>query len=144
MEEEKMERQVEKLPRTDVVIATLYSYHEFGKKEISLSEILESIQKLQDKVPLKYSFSKRFLYSVDLLEDLADLKYKGYIRSYKYRHDLFLPKNFIKLTPLGIGKAKKIKEQLPINFTKMLAQIVSDSIKNYEERWRLWSRSLLL
>ena len=125
----------------EMLLATLCVFSREGKKEISLSELQESIAEFQQHFrPLGYSYSSRFLYSLDVLSDLEDLSYRGYVRHYNYRHDSFLPKRFLTLTPLGKGRGWKILEMLSDDETQSLQNAVMTAIKNYEGRWRLWSR----
>lgn len=125
----------------EILLATLCVFANQGKDEVSLSEFQESIAEFQrESVPLGYSYSSRFLYSLDLLTDLKDLHYGGYIRQYNYRHDSFLPKKFLSLTPLGKGRGWKILEMLSDDERQSLHSVAKTAIKNHESRWRLWSR----
>jgi hypothetical protein len=124
----------------DTLLATLYVFQEQGRKEVSLSEFNECISNLQKHLPLNYSFSERFPFSIDLLSDLRELSYNGYIRHLRYRHDAYLPKTFLVLTQLGKGHAKKILQKLPADVYSNLKVVVANTIKDYKKRWVLWSR----
>jgi len=111
------------------------------KDEVSLAEFQESIAEFQRKFPsLGYAFSERFLLSSDLLSDLKDLDYRGYIRDYHYRLDSLLPKRFLALTALGRGQGNKLLRMLPADVVEDLTNAVKIAMKNYHERWRLWAR----
>jgi len=125
----------------EILLATMCIFSKQGKDEVSLSEFQESIAEFQREcLSLGYSFSSRFLYSLDLLTDLKDLHYGGYIRQYNYRHDSFLPKKFLNLTPLGKGRGWKILGMLSDDEIRSLQNAAKTAIKNHESRWRLWSR----
>jgi len=124
----------------EMLLATLCVFLSQGKEEVSLSEFQESIAEFQREFPLGYPFSERFLLSVDLLSDVKDLDYRGYIRDYHYRLDAFLPKRFLTLTALGRGQGNKVLGMLKDDVVKSLTNAVELAIRNYKERWRLWAR----
>ena len=125
----------------EILLATLSVFSREGKDEVSVTEFQESIAEFQREFPmLGYTYSSRFLYSLDVLEDLKELNYSGYIRQYKYRHDSFLPKRFLALTPLGKGRGHKILDILPEDEIQGLKRAVAKAIENHKLRWRLWSR----
>jgi len=125
----------------EILLAVLCIFSKQGKDEVSLSEFQESIAEFQQVCTnLGYSFSERFLLSSDLLSDLKELDYRGYIRDYHYRLDDLLPKRFLALTPLGRGQGNKLLKIIPNDITEKLKNAVNLAIKNYEERWRLWAR----
>lgn len=130
----------EKIDSLDKLTLTMYLFHRRGREEVSLSELLECVAKSPSL--FEYSFSERFLYSMDLLSDLRKLDYQGYIDRYKYRRDAFLPKNFIRLTALGKGRSRRILKQFSKETIDSLENSVLTAMKNREERWRLWSRKL--
>ena len=75
---EKEERQKEFL------LATMWIFYQQGREEVSIAEFQESVAEFQKTLPsLGYSFSERFLLSPDLLYDLKELDYKGFIRDYQ-------------------------------------------------------------
>lgn len=125
---------------TEILLATLCIFAKQGRDEVSLSEFQESIAEFQREFPLGYSFSERFLLSVDLLSDVKDLDYRGYIRDYHYRLDALLPKRFLALTPLGRGHGNKVLGMLTDDVMKSLTSAVELAMRNYKERWRLWAR----
>lgn len=125
----------------EILLATLCVFSKQGKDEVSVSEFQESIAEFQRKFPaLGYSFSERFLFSLDLLSDLKELDYRGYIQDYHYRLDALLPKRFVALTALGKGQGTKILGMLTDDIVESLANAVKIAMRNYEERWRLWAR----
>ena len=125
----------------ELLLAALCVFSRRGKEEVSLSEFQESIAEFQREFStLGYAYSSRFLYSLDVLSDLEDLSYHGYVRHYTYRRDAFLPKRFLALTPLGRGRGWKILEMLSDDEIQSLQNAVVTAIRNYEGRWRLWSR----
>jgi hypothetical protein len=124
----------------EILLATLCIFDKQGKDEVSLSEFQESIAEFQREFPLGYSFSERFLLSLDLLSDVKELDYRGYIRDYHYRVDALLPKRFLALTPLGRGVGSKVVHTLEGEVLESLTTAVKLSIINYKERWRLWAR----
>lgn len=125
----------------EILLATLCVFSRQGKDEVSLSEFQESIAEFQREfTALGYTYSSRFLYSLDVLTDLKELYYNGYIRQYNYRHDAFLPKKFLTLTPLGKGRGRKILNMLSVDQVQGLNNAVTTAIANHKLRWRLWSR----
>ncbi len=124
----------------EMLLAVLCIFDKQGKGEVSLSEFQESIVEFQREFPLGYSFSERFLLSLDLLSDVKDLGYRGYIRDYHYRVDALLPKRFLALTSLGRGVGNKVVHTLKSEVLESLTNAVKLSIANYKERWRLWAR----
>lgn len=126
----------------EVLLAALLVFSKQGRDEVSLSEFQESIAEFQQKYPslLSYSFSERFLLSSDLLWDLKDLDYRGYIRDYHYKLDSLLPKRFLALTALGRGLGNKLLQTLAEDVVVDLTNAVTIATKHYKERWRLWAR----
>lgn len=125
----------------EILLATLCVFSRQGKDEVSLSEFQESIAEFQREfTALGYTYSSRFLYSLDVLTDLKELYYSGYIRQYNYRHDAFLPKKFLTLTPLGKGRGRKILDMLSVDQVQGLNNAVTTATANHKLRWRLWSR----
>lgn len=125
----------------EMLLAALCVFSRLGKEEVSLSELQESIAEFQQHFHwLGYSYSDRFLYSLDLLLDLQDLQYHAYVRQYHYRHDAFLPKSFVGLSPFGRVRGYKVLETLSEEVVQGLDNAVSIALRNYENRWRLWAR----
>lgn len=124
----------------EVLLAVLFLFSKQGRDEVSLSEFQESIAEFQREFPLGYSFSERFLLSWDLLSDLKDLDYRGYIRDYHYRLDALLPKRFLALTALGRGAGNKVLQTLSVDVVEDLTNAVKMAMSNYQKRWRLWVR----
>lgn len=125
----------------EILLATMCMFSKQGEDEVSLAEFQESIAEFQKKIPsLGYTYSSRFLYSLDVLTDLKELYHDGYIRQYNYRHDSFLPKRFIALAPLGKGRGCKILDLLSADEIQSLENAVTKAIENHKLRWRLWSR----
>ena len=125
----------------EMLLATMCMFSKQGEDEVSLAEFQEGIAEFQKKVPaLKYTYSSRFLYSLDVLADLKELYHDGYIRQYKYRHDSFLPKRFIALAPLGKGRGRKILDMLSADEIQSLENAVTKAVESHKLRWRLWSR----
>ena len=98
----------QKVNRRDVLLVALRLFDEEGEGEISLHDLQKTVDDLQRDLPLGYHFSKRSAYSEGLLSDMGALDYGGYLDEYRYRHDSFLPKTFVSLTPLGTGCADEI------------------------------------
>jgi hypothetical protein len=128
--------------RQNIVLMTLYSFYERGKEEVSLPEFLECIKKIQEKIPLKYEFSERFLYSLDLLEDLRDLEYRGFAHRFTYRHDAFLPKSYITLTGFGRSHAKKVAHKVPVEYLPILEKCSKAIIETHREKWIVHRRQV--
>ena len=118
----------------------LYSFYARGREKVSLPEFLECIKRVQEKIPLKYEFSERFLYSLDLLEDLRDLEYRGFAHRFIHRYDAFLPKSYITLTGFGKSHAEKIAQKFPGEYTPILEKSVDRTIQSYREKWRMYAR----
>ncbi|MFC2050690.1 hypothetical protein ACFLTN_05890 [Chloroflexota bacterium] len=129
------------IARIDVLLATMRIFSEEGRDEVSFPEFQESIAEFQREFPsLGYAFAERFLLSLDLLNDLNDLDYRGYIRDYHCRLDALLPKRFLSLTALGRGQGNKVLQTLTDDVVDSLTRAVKISIQNYNQRWRLWAR----
>lgn len=125
----------------EILLATMCMFSKQGKDEVNLSEFQESIAEFQREYPtLGYSFSERFLLSLDLLSDLKHLEYRGYIHDYHYRLDALLPKRFLTLTALGRGQGNKVLQMLIDDTLETLTNAVKLAMRNYKERWRLWAR----
>ena len=135
-----MLRVKEKVKDRDLILLALNSFYEYGEREVSLSEILECFQKVRNKIPTRYEFAERFLYSVELLDDLRDLNYYGYVRQFTYRHDAFLPKTYYTLTELGRGSSKRVSNRIPQDYVRVINDSVKSAIKNQHKRWRFWAR----
>jgi hypothetical protein len=144
----KRKRETPKLPGRmrkgrpfEIILAALDIFHKIGRKEISLTELQESIAEFQtDFGPLGYVYSSRFLYSLDLLSDLDDLVFNGYIHQFEYKYDGFLPNRYLTLTSIGKGRGKIIVGLLPEDTLKKLESSVTKSEHNYKKRWQLWAR----
>lgn len=141
VETRKEQKVVKQSSPLDTIIAILHLFSRNGEEEVSLSEFQEAVAIAQQKLPLGYTFSERFTYSLGLLSDLRDLHYRRYIRQYNYRHDAFLPKRFLILTALGKGHGSKVLKTRTDEEIASLEYAVTTAMKNYVERWRLWSRS---
>ncbi|MBM3141696.1 MAG: hypothetical protein FJ005_01425 [Chloroflexi bacterium] len=129
------------IDRIDILLAAMRIFSKEGRDEVSFSEFQESIAEFQREFPsLGYAFAERFLLSLDLLTDLSNLDYRGYIRDYHCRLDALLPKRFLSLTALGRGQGNKVLQTLTDDVVDSLTRAVKISIKNYNERWRLWAR----
>jgi hypothetical protein len=127
--------------KKEFLLTALWYFHEQGKDEVSISELQESISQYQKITEQdKYSYSDKFMLSPDLLYDLKELSYKGYIRDYHYRLDGLLPKRFLALTSLGRGVGKNVSKTLTADLSMNLNSAVSTAIDNYNKRWRLWGR----
>jgi len=125
----------------EMLLAALCVFSKQGKDEVSLSELQESIAEFQREFQtLGYTYSSRFLYSFDILDDLKELYFNSSIRQYNYRHDSFLPKRFLALTRLGKGRGTKILDRLSEDEMENLTSAVAKAIENHELRWRLWAR----
>ena len=127
-------------PRTEILLAALYLFSQHGKEEVSLSEFQECVSKFQKEFPLGYEFFETFLCSLDLLADLENLVEQGYARRYTYSHDSLLPKNFIRLMPLGRWYVKRIISGLSPDMIEALNKAVVNAISNYKKRWGSWAR----
>ena len=126
--------------RRDILLAALYFFSKHGKEEVSLSEFQEGVSEFQKEFPLGYDFFETFLCSLDLFTDLENLCEEGYSRRYTYSHDTLLPKNFIRLMPLGRWHAKKIIQRLSLDMIEALNRTVVSAIRNYEKMWGSWAR----
>ena len=126
----------------NVLLVVLYSFYMKGEKEVSLSGFLDCVKRIQKQVPLNYEFSRRFLYSLELLEDLRDLEYQGFVHRLAYRHDAFLPKRFIKLTESGKAHSHRLPQELPSELIPIIESSVDDTIQSSREKWRLFERPM--
>lgn len=139
-EQIKPQPKMEQSSRTDILLAALYFFSEHGKEEVSLSEFQECVSEFQKEFPLGYDFFETFLCSLDLFTDLENLCEEGYSRRYTYSHDTLLPKNFIRLMPLGTRRAKNIIRSLSSDKIEALNKAVVSAIGNYKKMWGLWGR----
>lgn len=135
-------RHKDNLNDEDFLLIILNEFHENGEKEVSLSEILECINMIRDKIPIGYEFEKELFYSSKLAEDLRKLSYLGYVHKFTYRYDAFLPKTYYFLTYLGKRRNKATIEKMPANYLKLLRESVKVAIDNHKKRWRFWGRSM--
>ena len=126
--------------RPEILLAMLYIFAEHGKEEVSISEFQECVSEFQRQFPLGYDFFETFLCSLDLLTDLENLGEQGYTRRYTYSHDSLLPKNFIRLMPLGRWHAKGIVPGLSPDRIEAVDKAVVNAISNYTKRWGSWAR----
>ena len=129
-----------KIKRTEAILALLAAFRQYGKKEVSLSEFQIAIAALQDRFPFEYSFSKVFLYSYQLFEDIQTLEYEGEVLEFQYRHDAFLPKSFLELRATGLVHGQQILAELSGEHRAILESAVAKAIEHYYHTWRLWSR----
>ena len=125
----------------EIILVALSVFYKMGRTEISLTELQECIAKFQINYgTLGYAYSARFLYSMDLLSDLDNLVFNGYIHQYEYKYNGFLPNRYLKLTSIGKGRGKILINLLPVDALNNLESSVTKSKQNYENRWRLWAR----
>lgn len=136
----KLQGRAKELPHREILLAILYLFAEHGKEEVSLSEFQECVSEFQKEFPLGYDFFETFLCSLDLFTDLENLCEEGYSRRYTYSHDTLLPKNFIRLMPLGRWHAKKIIQRLSPDMIEALNRTVVSAIRNYKKMWGSWAR----
>jgi len=126
--------------RHKVLFALLHSFEQEGRREISLSEILEATHELQDRMGVGYPFAPRIFYSGKLLRDLDTFYLRGYLDSYRYTHDSFVPKTFVRLNLLGRAEGRASYDQLldPDRFEiKKCARL---AIEHFNDRWKIFSR----
>lgn len=128
------------LREEDFLLAVLKQFQTQGKEEVSLAEVLESVQKLCEKIDLKYNFYEKVLYSSELFRDLDELIFKGYVQEVVYAHDAFLPKRYVTLTSIGKLQAEEILKRFTENIRRFLSDSVDLAMQNYTRRWRYWSR----
>ena len=125
----------------EIILAALSMFYKLGKTEISQIELQECIAEFQNNYgTLGYVYSARFLYSMDLLSDLDNLIFNGYIHQYEYKYDGFLPNRYLALTSIGKGRGKVIANLLPADVLSILESSAKKSKQNYENRWQLWAR----
>jgi len=133
----KHERKIKELDRRKTVLTLLCVFTRKGVEEISLSEVLESIQHLQNSYDLGYEYWSRFLYSPGVIRDLTVLQDQGYLKRYQYRHDAFLPKQFLSLTHLGTGTGKRYSEQVSEDVRKAVELAVDTAVcASQQQRFR--------
>jgi len=130
-----------RIKRTDAILALLAVFRRNGKEQVSLSEFQVAIVGWQSRLPLGYSFSKAFLYSYQLFEDLQTLEYQGEVVEFQYRHDAFLPKSFIQLSATGLVHGQQILAELSEEDKAVLENAVANAVEHYHSTWRLWSRA---
>jgi len=130
-----------KTSREDIILSVFYLFFQQNKKEVSIPEFMECVIKIQQKIPLNYSFLKHSLYSIDVMSDIEEIREQGYVQQYRYWHNGLLPKSFFTLTPVGNYHSKKVIERYSLDFIKSLDDIVLDTINDYREKWKLWGRS---
>ena len=128
--------------RPEKLLPILYVFDEFGECEVSLSELLESVKKAQERLNLGYYFSEKILYSDQVFEELEKLKDRGYVLFYSYKHDGFFPKNYISLTPTGKREAQNSIRSLSGNELIVIRNAVKEAIEANRERYKIWSRPL--
>lgn len=131
--------------RLEVLLAILTRFEEQGRGEmggeISLSEVLEGIQEIQKSVDIGYYFSKDIVYSRNLLRDITQLRRRGYLDEYRYMHDSFLPKSFIRLKGLGKAEGRNVLATLAADLREHLNRGITVARDQASQRWRIFSRA---
>ena len=128
--------------RSDKLLPILFIFKEFGEKEVSLSELLESVELAQKNIDFGYYFSSKILHSDQVFEELDKLKDRGYIVVYSYKHDGYFPKKFVSLTSTGVKRAQESLKNLPKDEIIVIKRAVQEAIKENKERYKIWSRPL--
>jgi hypothetical protein len=126
--------------RHKILFALLYNFEQEGRREISLSEVLEAIHELQNRTGVGYPFAPRVFYSGKLLRDLDNFASRGYLDCYRYMHDAFVPKTFIKLSLLGRAEGKSSYDQLLDPDKLEVKKYARLAIERYNQRWKIFSR----
>ena len=129
-----------KIESRGILLSCLWWFTKRGQEEISLPQILDSVQSLQRTLPLGYEFSRDVLYSRKLFEDIGQLEENGYIRRYEYFHDGLLPKGYVALTVLGRGRGEQTSHQLDEPTRSLVSEAVEKSIAQHKDYWRLYPR----
>lgn len=127
----------------DLLVALIAEFGKKGREEVSFPEILESLEQLNDFLPLKYSFPAPCSYPPELQDHLSSLEYNGFIRRFRIQHDSFLPKAYITLTALGRGHAKNVVVELQTRESTLMEQIrkqVEGVVERSADWWKLWGR----
>lgn len=126
-----------------LALLALFEEHEQEeqRREISLSEVLESVQEIQRGVNLGYTFAKDVFYSRNLLQDIAWLSRRGYLDEYRYIHDSFLPKGFVRLTRVGQGEGRAKIATLPGNLREDFYRAIGIAKDRFSQRWKLFGRA---
>ena len=126
------------------LLLLLLEFYKQDEYEVNVSELLESVQNVQEKIDLGYKFSDKVFYSSNFFADLNKLVDMGYVRRYTYRHNGYLPKNYVLLTSVG----KKRAEELLASITEeekiqIFTESVAKAIKDHRERYKIWARPLI-
>lgn len=126
--------------RSVVILMVLDSFHQKGIEEVSLPEFLECMKTVQDEIPMQYDFSERYLYSLELFEDLRNLEFQGFAHRFAYKHNGFLPKRHITLTGLGKSRVKNISHDFPQSTKEIFDRSVETTIQSFKNRIKLFAR----
>jgi hypothetical protein len=127
----------------DVLIVTIYFLQEVSKRsEVSLVEVMDAIKRLQEHLPLGYTFWDRFLYSPNLTDDLRSLE-PLYVKRIIYQHDAYIPKHYVRLSTLGRSYANKVLEKLEDNIKEMIKKEATEAFKALKETWTLLGRPII-
>ncbi len=121
----------------------LLEFYMQGEEEVNISELLESVQNAQEKIDLGYKFSDKVFYSSNFFTDLNKLVDMGYVRRYAYRHNGYLPKNYVALTSVGRKHAQKLLATTAEEKIRLIAESVAKAIMEHRERYRIWARPLI-
>ena len=128
------------LSRSELLLLLLSLFERSARNEVSLGEIHEAIRNAEDRVISRFAFFQTILYSPQVMDSLGELSGSGLIRVYTYRHDAFLPKTFVAITPVGRSRSKELSERAPPQLCLSLQQAVETAIHSFHRTWVLWGR----
>ena len=119
------------------LLLVLGAFREYGKEDVSISELLESVRCANEYLGWGYKFSELVPdYSGDVFEDLEELKKRSYVK--RYRLSLGVPENYVSLTPIGRKRTLELLASTGEETVRTVRSCALAAIKNYEK----WHRVL--
>jgi hypothetical protein len=132
----------ERLKRSDQVVAILETFLSNGRAEVSLMEVVESAKRLGSVFTPSLDLKEDSTFSTQLMQAMDDAVSDRYISKFQYQAD-GLPRSFLKLTPIGIGHARRITGGISENARSVLKDATDAAVKVRCETFQMWPRSLL-
>jgi hypothetical protein len=102
-----------------------------GGRKVSISEVMDAVKRIQERLPLGYAFWDRYIYSPDPADDLGNLD-PLYVRGIIYQHDGHLPRYYFRLTAPGRDYARRVLERLQRDVVEVMEKETAETIRALE------------